>query len=100
MLVVSTITRKSNKCYVCFPPVPPETTEVVSTPLLEYIRNKRAERQRIRDEKREEKRKKDLERRKAKEEQKKIKKDEDSVVVKVIAVNSINGCSNKLLISV
>lgn len=66
----------------------PEKKEAVSTPLLEYIRNKRAERQRIRDEKREEKRKKDLERRKAKEEQKKIKKDEDSVVVKVIIVNN------------
>lgn len=68
----------------------PEKKEVVSTPLLEYIRNKRAERQRIRDEKREEKRKKDLERRKAKEEQKKIKKDEDSVVVKVIIVNRMD----------
>lgn len=61
-----------------------EKKEVSSTPLLDFIRTRKAERQRIRDEKREEKRKRDLERRRAKDEMRKLKKDDESPVVKVL----------------
>ncbi|KAG8273192.1 Regulator of nonsense transcripts 3B [Homalodisca vitripennis] len=60
----------------------PEKKEAINTPLLDYIKHRRAEKQKAREEKREEKRKRDLDRKKAKEEQRRIKKEEDSSVVK------------------
>uniref|UniRef100_A0A1B6CPX6 UPF3 domain-containing protein n=1 Tax=Clastoptera arizonana TaxID=38151 RepID=A0A1B6CPX6_9HEMI len=61
-----------------------EEKKEVTTPLLDFVRHRRVERQRIREEKREEKRKRDLERRRAKDEQRKTRKDEDNPVLKVL----------------
>lgn len=61
----------------------PEKKEANNTPLLDFIKNKRAERQRIREEKREEKRKRDLEKKRVKEEQRRIRKEDDTSVLKV-----------------
>ncbi|KAK7866804.1 hypothetical protein R5R35_005238 [Gryllus longicercus] len=52
----------------------------VSTPLLEFIKQRRAERQRVREEKREERKRKELERKRIKEEERKRRKDNDSVL--------------------
>ncbi|XP_046674241.1 regulator of nonsense transcripts 3B isoform X2 [Homalodisca vitripennis] len=68
----------------------PEKKEAINTPLLDYIKHRRAEKQKAREEKREEKRKRDLDRKKAKEEQRRIKKEEDSSVVKVLNSQNTN----------
>ncbi|XP_067010952.2 regulator of nonsense transcripts 3B isoform X2 [Anabrus simplex] len=52
----------------------------VTTPLLEFLKQRRAERQRIRDEKREERRRKELERKRIKEEERRRRKEGDSVL--------------------
>lgn len=52
----------------------------VTTPLLEFIKQRRAERQRVREEKREERKRKELERKRIKEEERKRRKDGDSVL--------------------
>uniref|UniRef100_A0A1B6CBU0 UPF3 domain-containing protein n=1 Tax=Clastoptera arizonana TaxID=38151 RepID=A0A1B6CBU0_9HEMI len=64
-----------------------EEKKEVTTPLLDFVRHRRVERQRIREEKREEKRKRDLERRRAKDEQRKTRKDEDNPVLKLSSSN-------------
>ncbi|XP_046674240.1 regulator of nonsense transcripts 3B isoform X1 [Homalodisca vitripennis] len=68
----------------------PEKKEAINTPLLDYIKHRRAEKQKAREEKREEKRKRDLDRKKAKEEQRRIKKEEDSSVVKTSSTSPVS----------
>uniref|UniRef100_A0A1B6MEL1 UPF3 domain-containing protein n=1 Tax=Graphocephala atropunctata TaxID=36148 RepID=A0A1B6MEL1_9HEMI len=66
----------------------PEKKEAVNTPLLDFVKHRRAEKQKVREEKREEKRKRDLDRKKAKEEQRRIKKEEDTSVVKTSSTST------------
>lgn len=62
--------------------VPPDkpAPKITTTPLLEYIKQRRAEQQKLRDEKREERRRKELERKRIKDEEKKRRKDGESVL--------------------
>uniref|UniRef100_A0A1B6EXS5 UPF3 domain-containing protein n=1 Tax=Cuerna arida TaxID=1464854 RepID=A0A1B6EXS5_9HEMI len=68
----------------------PEKKEAINTPLLDFVKHRRAEKQKAREEKREEKRKRDLDRKKAKEEQRRIKKEEDTSVVKTSSASPVS----------
>ncbi|XP_049858068.1 trichohyalin-like isoform X1 [Schistocerca gregaria] len=66
--------------------VPPDkpAPKITTTPLLEYIKQRRAEQQKLRDEKREERRRKEMERKRIKDEEKKRRKDGESVLKQVL----------------
>ncbi|KAK9881881.1 hypothetical protein WA026_018076 [Henosepilachna vigintioctopunctata] len=55
-----------------------DSKDLLTTPLLEYVKNRRVERMRVREERREERRRKELERKKMREEDRKKRFDEKS----------------------